>query len=736
MPRVTPDNPGCGIRSIGGTRRPDMQIAQYYRGTVGHRAKLSTLGALDELICDGCEGGAPAAPRNRRLFMKSTLLTPKHPIAFDEIRADAIVPAITTLVDEANAAVARLVSESSPAVWDNTMGALEELTERLEVTSSVVDHLESIASTPELRRAYNETLPITTAFYTGLLLNGPLYRRLVDCSTSESAAHIDAVRKRLLDKTLDDFKRNGAALEAPQKAQLAKLDEQLSQLTAKFSQNVLDATQAFELVFDNPEPLGGLPDSALAMARASAAEKGLSGYRLTLQSPSVVAVLTYADDASLRARIWRANDLRCSSGPFSNRDLLGQILELRREKARLLGFAHFADLSMADRMAKNGAKARDFIDDLATATRAAFENERKELLDFRERIEGNRAMNAWDVAYYAEKMRKSQLDFDEEELRSYFPVESMLNAVFTVAQELFGIVIEELSGLPTWDPAVRTYAIEDETGERLGVFYMDLYPRENKQGGAWMHGLISGQVNVAVISTNANPPTPDRPSLLSHRDAETLWHEFGHLLHHCLSRVPVRSLSGTRVAHDFVELPSQIMENWCWEPSVLYRFARHWQTGEAIPDRLLERMKAVRQFRAATAQMRQLGFAALDLALHMDYDAETHGDVLSYARAIQQAYSPTELPEDYAMVSTFSHLFARPVGYAAGYYAYKWAEVLEADAYQRFAEEGIDNVKVGRSWRTAVLAAGDSRDPMELFVAFRGREPNPGALLERLGLAG
>ncbi len=668
--------------------------------------------------------------------MKSALLTAKHPIAFNAFEPSEIVPAVAALVNDANAAVAKLANDNAPTTWQTTMGALESLTEQLEVTSSIVEHLESIATTPELRAAYNEMLPITTAFYTRLLMHGPLYQRLADFAASQGALGLDAVRKRLLSKTLDEMKRHGAALGATQKAKLAQLDAQLSQLTAKFSQNVVDATQAFELVFENSDGLAGLPESALAMAKASAAEKGAKGYRLTLQAPSVTAVLTYADDPSLRERIWRANDSRCRAGAFSNRDLMRQILQLRREKARLLGFENFADLVMADRMVNSGAKAREFVDELRAATQPAFERERRELIEFRGRVDGtpDATMAPWDVSYYAEKMRKATLDFDEEELRGYFPVESMLNAVFTVSQELFGIKIGELAGFSTWDPAVRTYAIDNDNGERLGVFYVDLYPRENKQGGAWMFGLISGSPNVAVISANANPPTPDSSSLLSHRDTETLWHEFGHLLHHCLSRVPVRSLSGTRVAHDFVELPSQIMENWCWEPQVLNRFARHWQTREPIPARLLDRMQAVRRFRAATAQMRQLGFAALDLALHMDFDADTSDDALAYARAVQQPYSPAELPADYAMVTTFSHLFSRPVGYAAGYYAYKWAEVLEADAYQRFAQTGIDNVDVGRSWRTTVLAAGDSRDPMELFVAFRGRKPDPNALLERLGL--
>jgi len=668
--------------------------------------------------------------------MTSSLLTLRHPIAFDTIDVNQIVPAITTLVNEADAAITKLINDTSPPTWENTMGALETLTEQVEITSSVVEHLESIATTPQIREAYNAMLPVTTAFYTGLVLNTPLYRRLMAYSKSEASQSLDPVRQRLLQKTLDEFKRNGAQLGDADKRRMGQIDEELSQVTAKFSQNVLDATQAFELVLDDASKLAGLPESALAMARASAKEKGFDGYRLTLQAPSVVAVLTYADDPALREQVWRANDARCRDGAFSNRDLLPQILRLRQEKAKILGFANFADLVMEDRMAKTGIEARKFVDQLTTATLAAFDREKRELLEFRNQVSETAVSEIplWDVAYYSEKMRQARLNFDEEQLRAYFPVESMLEAVFTVSCELFGIQIKPLTGLSTWDPAVRTYSIDDPNGERLGVFYLDLYPRENKQGGAWMHGIISGTPNVAVVSANSNPPTEGRPSLLSHRDAETLWHEFGHMLHHCLSRVPVRSLSGTRVAHDFVELPSQIMENWCWEVQVLNRFARHWQTKQPIPAKLLEQLKAVRQFRAATAQMRQLGFASLDLALHMDYRTEAHGDVLAYARNVQQTYTPAPLPADYAMVSTFSHLFSRSVGYAAGYYAYKWAEVLEADAFQRFAEEGIDNVAVGHAWRNVVLAAGDSRDPMELFVAFRGRKPAPDALLRRLGL--
>lgn len=670
--------------------------------------------------------------------MQTSLLQPRHPLQFDKIEANDVQPAITQLVADAKHRVTELCQSNAQPTWDNSMGELEALTEPVELGSGIIEHLESIASTPELRAAYNAVLPVTTEFYTGLLLNGPLYQRLRAFAETDEAKRLDPLRARLLEKTIDEFERHGAALSPEDKVKLASIDERLSQITATFSQNVLDATQAFEWVTTDVEKLAGLPESALAAARASAASKGLDGYRLTLHAPSLTAVLTYASDASLRELIWRASDSRCKEGAFANVALMQEILKLRADKAKLLGFANFADLATTDRMAKDSATVRRFLQELTDATRPAFERERQALVAFRNTLVQPPVTDLppWDVGYYAEKMRQKELNFDEEELRGYFPAEVMLSAVFTVSSELFGIRIEPLTGLPTWDPSVRSYAIFDQQGAQLGVFYVDLYPRDNKQGGAWMHGLAIGQPNIAVIASNANPPNAEMPGLLSHRDVETLWHEFGHLLHHCLSQVPLRSLAGTRVAHDFVELPSQIMENWCWEKSVLQRFARHWKTGESIPDRLLERLHAVRRFRAATAQMRQLGFATLDLALHVDYSPEVHGDVLGFARQIQQQYAPSPLPEGYAMVSTFSHLFSRPVGYAAGYYAYKWAEVLEADAFQRFAEEGIDNRAVGAAWRNLVLSQGDSRDPMELFVAFRGRKPEPKALLKRLGLIG
>jgi oligopeptidase A len=488
--------------------------------------------------------------------------------------------------------------------------------------------------------------------------------------------------------------------------------------------------------------LSGLPESAREAARESARARGQEGYRFTLQQPSYIAVLTYADDRALREQLYRAFNTRATRPPHDNRPLIAEILRLRREKARLLGFENFADLNLEDRMAKTGARAKAFIDELRAATLPHFERENRELLEFRRELEGPDAppLEPWDVTYYAEKLRKAKYDFDEEELRPYFSVDAVLEGLFGLVNRIYGIRVERRTGVPTYHPDVRYYVVIDQAGSEIGAFYADLYPREQKRGGAWMADFITGlpggrhQKHLGVMCANASPPVGDRPALLTHHDVETLFHEFGHLLHHLLGKPRVRSLAGTRVAWDFVELPSMIMENFCWERVVLDSFARHYQTGEPIPDALLNKLARTRTFRAANAQMRQLGFATADLLMHMEYDPEVHGDVIAYARRIAEAHTATALPEDYAMIAGFSHLFASPVGYAAGYYSYKWAEVLEADAFSRFAEKGVLSPEVGEEFRARILSRGNEADPMELYTAFMGREPSPKALLKRAGL--
>ncbi|HEY4102238.1 MAG TPA: M3 family metallopeptidase [Polyangiaceae bacterium] len=671
--------------------------------------------------------------------MENPLLSRSRPIAFDHIRAEHVEPAVRELLAETTAAIDVIAAAAGPFSYDSTLGALERSSEKLEFAMSLVEHLESVSTTPALREAYNAVLPDVSALWSSIPLNPGLWRVLAEFAKTDEARALEPTRRRFLDKTLADFRRNGAELDDAKKAELKEIDRELSLLTTRFSQNLLDSSNEFEIVIENEVELAGLPVSAKLAAQDSAKQKGKVGYRFTLQAPSLTAVLTYADDRSLRERIWRAQNTRATSGAHDNRLLIAKILELRKAKAVILGFCDFADLLLDDRMAKTGADAQRFVGELRERTQSAFERENRELRQFCQELEGKEApaLEPWDVTYYAEKLRRARFALDEEELRAYFPAELALHGAFTLAQRLYGLRIEAASGVPGWDPEVRAYRLSDENGAELGTFYVDLYPRENKRSGAWMHGLIAAvppQPNLAVFCLNASPPAGNRPSLLLHRDVETLFHEFGHLLHHCLSRVSVRSLAGTRVAQDFVELPSQIMENWCSEREALDLFARHYETNEPLPAVLLERVTRARTFRAANMQMRQLGFATVDLALHIDYSPDKDGDVMAYARDILQKHAVAPFPEDYAMLAGFLHLFGHPVGYAAGYYSYKWAEVLDADAFGRFKAEGVLSRSVGQEFKERVLSRGDSADPMDLFIAFRGRKPRVDALLERQGL--
>lgn len=670
--------------------------------------------------------------------MNNPLLELTNPLPFDAIRPEHVVPAVESVLRDARLALEEIAGVVAPT-FDNTFGALERATEAVGLVMGVVEHLESVATTPELREAHNTVLPDVSSFWSSIPLHAGLYRSLSAFAKTAEFSTLGPTKKRLVEKTLADFRRHGAELAPEGKKRLEEIDRELSLLTTQFSQNVLDATNAFELVVDETR-VRGLPPSALAMARESAEAKGIEGFRLTLQAPSVTAVLTFADDARLREEVWRAFNRR-GVGERNNLPLLAGIVRLRREKARLLGFDNFADLVTSDRMAKDGATAQKFVADLTSKTEAAFEREKRELLAFRRRLEGPEApeLSPWDVAYYSEKQRKELFDFDEEALRPYFSAARVLEGAFELARRLYGVRIED-QPLSTWHESVRGHRIVGESGEPLAVFYTDLYPRENKRDGAWMHGMIAAvppDVHVALFCANSQPPTKDAPSLLSFRDVETVFHEFGHLLHHCLSRVEVRSLSCTRVAQDFVELPSQILENWCSEKEALDTFAIHYRTGETIPAELVQKLLSSRHYRAATMQMRQLGFAAVDLALHMDYepDDDANGErLLAFANGVLGRYSASPLPSDYAMIASFGHLFSHPVGYAAGYYSYKWAEVLDADAFSRFKREGLFDRRVGEAFRASILSRGDSADPLDLFVEFMGRAPRLEPMLERLGL--
>jgi oligopeptidase A len=671
--------------------------------------------------------------------VENPLLSLGSPPAFDRIKSEHVEPAIRELITRTLAALDAIEGDTSTPTYAATLGALESATEALETSMGIVEHLEATATTPELRTAYNAVLPDVSAIWAGIPLREKLYERLAAFSQTAEAKGLDATRARFLDKKLAEFRRHGARLPAEGKERLRQLDRELAQVASKFAQNVLDDTNAYELVLEDDTRLAGLPESARDLLRAAAEATGRSGYRITLQAPSVTAVLTYADDGALRETVWRSFNDRASRGAHDNRPLVRRLLELRREKARLLGFAHFADLVTEDRMAKTGAEAKRFVDDLTARTRTAFDRERAELLAFRRELEGPNApeLEPWDVGFYSEKLKRARYAFDDELLRPYFPFEGVLSGAFRLAETLFGVRITPAPHVPTWHESVRAFHMHDLEGTELALFYVDPYPRESKRGGAWMHGLVTAVPpgrHLAVFCANVAPPVGGKPSLLTHRDVETIFHEFGHLLHHSFSVVSVRSLGGTAVVHDFVELPSQIMENWCSEREGLNLFARHYETDAPIPDTLLEALRAARTFRAASMQMRQLGFAAVDLALHMDFDSEHDGDPIEYGNRILQNYAASKLPADYGMLASFLHLFSHPVGYAAGYYSYKWAEVLDADAFGRFRSEGVMSTDVGAAFRDRVLSRGDSRDPMDLFVSFMGRKPQVDALLTRQGL--
>jgi oligopeptidase A len=668
------------------------------------------------------------------------LLSISFCIPFDQVRADHVEAGVRQLLAQANDRIEAIVTDTAPRTFANTMLAMEEATENLDYALGIVRHLEAVATSPELRAAWNAVEPETSAFYSRIPLNPGLWKQLQAYAATADAKSLSGAKLRFLTKTLDSFRRHGAELDTAGKTRLAEIDVELSRLTTKFSENVLDSTNAWELVITDEASLDGLPPSAMAAARQSAESKGHEGWRFTLQAPSITPALTYLHDAKIREQLYLANIARATEPERDNRPVIARILELRREKSTLLGFADFADFVVHDRMAHTGARAMEFLEDLKARTEPAFERENVALEAF-----AGRKLNPWDVGYFAELQRRKLYEFDEEQLRPYFPAERVVDGMFAIVEKLYGILVRSREGVPVWHPDVRYYEVHDSDGLLLGAFYADWFPRESKRDGAWMDGFITGvdsperfEPHVGCVCGNLTPPIGDKPALLTHREVETIFHEFGHLLHHVLSRVEVKSLAGTAVAWDFVELPSQIMENWCWEREALDMFARHYRTGAPIPEELYRKMVGARTYRGANMQMRQLGFGFVDLKLHREYDparaAQDGTDVCRYARDILQQFTPAPLPGDYAMIAAFTHLFASPVGYGAGYYSYKWAEVLDADAFTRFRMEGIFSPEAGGAFRENILSKGDSADPAELYRRFMGRDPDPNALLARSGL--
>jgi oligopeptidase A len=704
--------------------------------------------------------------------MASPFLTQDFHIRWSTLDPSHIQADISQSLQTAEAAINRVSEQDRGKMnFDTVVLALDEATRALNESWGLVTHLDSLCNSPALREAHNAMLPQVSSFFAKIPLNDHLWDLLETYSKTEEARSLPPVKKRALDETMESFRQAGADLLPDKKKRLEELESELSQATQKYSENVLDSTNAWQLIITDAARLKGLPQSAIEAAKADAAAKGLGTpeqpqYRFTLKAPSMIPVMEYADDESLRRAVWEGTTGIGRGEKHDNTDLVWKILRLRHEKAQLLGKKDFADLVLQQRMAKNGATALAFTENLHSKIAAAFQRETIQLQEYKADVAGQQAdlLQPWEVAFWSEKQRKSEYDFDEEELRPYFPLDRVLKGMFDLAEKVFDLRItprqvvhvpvgepSAASTRPTqdgpvevWHPEVKFYEVRNEKDVHIGSFYADWHPRDSKRGGAWMNYLRMGvppygerdrRLHLGLICGNMTPPVDGKPALLTHDEVCTVFHEFGHLLHQLCGNVEIPSLNGVSVYWDFVELPSQIMENFCWERESLDLFARHHVTGEAIPAKLFKKVIAAKNYRSASDIMRQLAFGKLDLELHIHHATTEGTDLDQLSRQIIQDYLMPLKTENPTMARRFGHLFSSPVGYAAGYYSYKWAEVLDADAFTRFQKEGVLNNKVGRDFRDKVISKGNSEDPAKLFRDFMGRDPDPMALLVRAGLA-
>jgi oligopeptidase A len=664
---------------------------------------------------------------------------------FRDISPEHVVPAIDHLLTEGRRLVDELLAANSQYTWDNLVQPLEDFDEKLSRAWSPVSHMNSVVNSDELREVYNQCLPKLSDYSTEMGQNQALYEAFLQIRESDEYQQLHHAQQKVIDNALRDFKLNGVALAAEHKARYKAIMQELSSLTSKFEENLLDATSAWSLIITDEKRLGGLPASAKAMLAQAAQQQDQQGWLLNLEFPCYYAVITYADDRDLRQQMYTAYVTRASdegpyAGQFDNGPLMEQILARRHELAGLLGFANYADRSLATKMAGNAEQVLSFLQDLA---QKSLPLAKQEYLDVREFAtnQGCQELEAWDVAYYGEKLRQQRFDFSQEELKPYFPANRVVQGLFEVVQKLYGLRIEQLEGVETWHPDVSFFSIYDSQGELRGQFYLDLYARARKRGGAWMDECIGRNKNhagvtipVAYLTCNLTPPVGNDPAMFTHDEVVTIFHEFGHGLHHMLTLVDYPSVSGiSGVAWDAVELPSQFMENWCWERQALDLFARHYQTGEAIPEPLFQKMVAAKNYMAGMQMVRQLEFAIFDFRLHQEYDPDKGARVYEILDQVRQQVAVVKPPSFNRFPHSFSHIFAG--GYAAGYYSYKWAEVLSADAFSSFEERGIFDQETGLHFMQTILEQGGSREPMELFVEFRGREPTIDALLRHSGIA-
>lgn len=681
--------------------------------------------------------------------MSNPLLEVHELPPFSAIRPEHVEPAISQLIDANRKHLQDLLSSLEQPTWDTLVAPLEAQGDLLDQAWAPVSHLNAVCNNEALRTAYNNSLALLTEYGTEVSQNVELYSAYQKLADSEEYARLTQAQKQAVDNALRDFRLGGVALDGEQKKRFGAIQKRLSELSTQFSNNVLDATQAWYKHFTDAEPLAGLPESALAQAAQAATQKQLSGYVVTLDFPSYLAVMMYADNRALREEIYTAFVTRASAegkkadgssaAEWDNSAIITETLALRHELAQLLGFNNYAERSLATKMAESPRQVLDFLNELAQKSRPLAERDIQELRDFAA-TQGCSDLQPWDMTYYSEKLRVEKYAISQEELRPYFPAERVISGMFEVVKRLYSIDIVQVAAFDSWHPDVRFYHVY-KNGEQIASFYLDLFAREHKRGGAWMadcrvrRRTESGtQLPVAFLTCNFTPPVGDKPSLLTHDEVTTLFHEFGHGLHHMLTQIDVAAVSGINgVAWDAVELPSQFLENWCWEPEAIPLISAHYQTAEPLPQPLLDKMLAAKNFQSGMQMVRQLEFALFDFRLHAEYDPAKPQDPQTVLDQVRREVAVVPAPAFNRFQNSFSHIFAG--GYAAGYYSYKWAEVLSADAFSRFEEEGIFNAQTGESFLREILQQGGSKAPMELFINFRGREPSIAALLRHSGLS-
>jgi oligopeptidase A len=677
--------------------------------------------------------------------LNNPLLNPGTLPAFNHITADMIRPAIECIIDDNRQRVVQLIA-SEETTWQGLVQPLSLLEDRLNKAWSPVRHLNSVKSSDLLRDAYNECLPLLSEYTTEMSQNRYLYQAYRKIANSDDFPQLSEAQQKAINDSLKHFKLGGVDLEGVDKERYQQLQKDLSELQSNFENNVLDATQSWEKLISDERELQGLPGYAMEMTRQLARQNDQTGYRLTLDMPCYIAVITYAQSRALRKQIYdayatRASDRGVTDKKWNNASNMVEIVSKRQEKAKILGFDNYAEYSLETKMAGSVEQVVDFLNDLAQRSRVAANSEVKERQEYAESLGFEGELQAWDYAYYGEKLKQHNYQISEEDLKPYFSAENVINGLFEIVKVLYSIDIEKSNNeIEVWDESVGFYQISNSDGEIIGQFYLDLYARENKRGGAWMDECtnryrIDGhiQIPVAYLTCNLTPPVGDNPALFTHDEVITLFHEFGHGLHHMLTKIDVPDVAGINgVEWDAVELPSQFMENFCWQKEALVLFAKHFQTGEVLPDALFEKMVAAKNFQSALQMLRQLEFALFDIKLHLQTELESEQQIQDILDLVRDEISVGITPENNRFQNAFSHIFAG--GYAAGYYSYKWAEVLSADAFSAFEETGIFNVDTGQKFLHCILEQGGSRPAMESFKCFRGREPGIDALLEHSGI--